>query len=112
MSLVLGALCNALLPGLAPRPKAGASGAGGAKGDATASLRNTRFLVDMLLVGAMRAATVVLGLVSLKWVAVSFTETVKAAVPFVLGLILCSATELSFNAIGFVAALSNNIFDC
>ena len=33
-------------------------------------------------------------------------------VPIVLGLILCSATELSFNTIGFLAALSNNIFDC
>ena len=44
-------------------------------------LRN--FLVDMVCVGLMRVITVMLGLVSLKYVAVSFTETVKCAPPHI-----------------------------
>ena len=43
-------------------------------------LRN--FMFDMVIVGLMRFATVMLGLVSLKYVAVSFTETVKSSAPF------------------------------
>ena len=91
------------------------------------------FITDMAIVGLMRFATVMLGLVSLKFVAVSFTETVKSSAPFftvifaqlilgertsfmvklsllpvVGGLALCSATELSFNYIGFFAAVFNN----
>ena len=91
----------------------------------------------MASVGLMRVLTVVLGLVSLKYVAVSFTETIKSSAPFftvifarlmlgevtswkvnlslvpvVGGLALCSATELSFNAIGFSAAVFNNCIDC
>ncbi|KAF7239290.1 Solute carrier family 35 member E2A [Varanus komodoensis] len=91
----------------------------------------------MLFVGLMRFATVVLGLVSLKNVAVSFAETVKSSapiftvimsrmilgeytgllvnlslVPVMSGLALCTATELSFNFLGFSAALSTNIMDC
>lgn len=98
-------------------------------------LRN--FLFDMAIVGIMRFATVMLGLVSLKFVAVSFTETVKSSAPFftvifarmmlgertslmvnmslvpvVGGLALCSATELSFTRIGFFAAVFNNCIDC
>lgn len=95
------------------------------------------FMLDMLIVGTMRVLTVVLGLVSLKYVAVSFTETVKSSAPFftvifarlmlnertsfmvnlslvpvVSGLALCSATELSFNMVGFLAAVINNCIDC
>ena len=95
------------------------------------------FWRDMLLVGAMRGTTVLLGLVSLSHVAVSFTETIKASAPLftvlfarlilgevtttpvvlslfpvMLGLVLCSATELSYDAIGFIAAVSNNCIDC
>jgi len=95
------------------------------------------FVLDMAIVGIMRVVTVVLGLVSLKYVAVSFTETVKSSAPFftvifariilnertsvmvnlsllpvVGGLALCSATELSFNFIGFFAAVFNNCIDC
>ena len=95
------------------------------------------FWRDMLFVGAMRGMTVLLGLVSLSHVAVSFTETIKASAPLftvifawvilgeitsltvilslfpvMLGLVLCSATELSFDMIGFVAAVSNNCIDC
>lgn len=95
------------------------------------------FITTMLFVGLMRFATVVLGLVSLKNVAVSFAETVKssaplftvilsrlilgeytgllvnlALIPVMGGLALCTATELSFNVLGFAAALSTNIMDC
>lgn len=95
------------------------------------------FAVTMLFVGLMRFATVVLGLVSLKNVAVSFAETVKSSapiftvimsrmilgeytgllvnlslVPVMGGLALCTATEMSFNVLGFSAALSTNIMDC
>jgi solute carrier family 35 protein E2 len=97
----------------------------------------TTFWRDMILVGVMRGATVILGLVSLSHVAVSFTETVKSSAPFftvilswfmlgqrtswevclslvpvMLGLALSSATELSFDTIGFLAAVLNNIVDC
>lgn len=95
------------------------------------------FITTMLFVGLMRFATVVLGLVSLKNVAVSFAETVKssapiftvimsrmilgeytgllvnlALIPVMGGLALCTATEISFNVLGFSAALSTNIMDC
>ncbi|XP_019349446.1 solute carrier family 35 member E2B isoform X1 [Alligator mississippiensis] len=95
------------------------------------------FIMIMLFVGLMRFATVVLGLVSLKNVAVSFAETVKSSapiftvimsrmilgeytgllvnlslIPVMGGLALCTATELSFNILGFSAALSTNIMDC
>ncbi|KAK7884362.1 hypothetical protein WMY93_027485 [Mugilogobius chulae] len=95
------------------------------------------FIMIMLFVGLMRFVTVVLGLVSLKNVAVSFAETVKSSAPIftvimsrlilgeytglwvnlslfpvMAGLALCTATELSFNMLGFSAALSTNIMDC
>ncbi|KAM4562307.1 solute carrier family 35 member E2A isoform 1-T1 [Odontesthes bonariensis] len=95
------------------------------------------FVMIMLFVGLMRFTTVVLGLVSLKNVAVSFAETVKSSAPIftvimsrlilgeytglwvnlslfpvMAGLALCTATEISFNMIGFSAALSTNIMDC
>ncbi|XP_077371035.1 solute carrier family 35 member E2A isoform X1 [Festucalex cinctus] len=95
------------------------------------------FIMIMLFVGLMRFTTVVLGLVSLKNVAVSFAETVKSSAPIftvimsrlilgeytglwvnlslfpvMAGLALCTATELSFNLLGFSAALSTNIMDC
>lgn len=95
------------------------------------------FLMIMLFVGLMRFTTVVLGLVSLKSIAVSFAETVKSSAPIftvimsrlilgeytglwvnlslfpvMAGLALCTATEISFNMLGFSAALSTNIMDC
>ncbi|KAL4646108.1 solute carrier family 35 member E2B [Arapaima gigas] len=95
------------------------------------------FLMIMVFVGLMRFTTVVLGLVSLKSVAVSFAETVKSSAPIftvimsrlilgeytglwvnlslfpiMAGLALCTATEVSFNLLGFSAALSTNIMDC
>ncbi|XP_010873686.2 solute carrier family 35 member E2A isoform X1 [Esox lucius] len=95
------------------------------------------FFMIMLFVGLMRFTSVVLGLVSLKNVAVSFAETVKSSAPIftvimsrlilgeytglwvnlslfpvMAGLALCTATEISFNTLGFSAALSTNIMDC
>ena len=32
-------------------------------------------------------------------------------IPVMAGLSLCSANEISFNVIGFVAAISNNVMD-
>ncbi|XP_068161546.1 solute carrier family 35 member E2A-like [Antennarius striatus] len=97
----------------------------------------SNFVMIMLFVGLMRFTTVVLGLVSLKNVAVSFAETVKSSAPIftvimsrlilgeytglwvnlslfpvMAGLALCTATEISFNMLGFCAALSTNIMDC
>jgi len=96
-----------------------------------------RGFYQMGVVGAMRFATVVLGLVSLQHVAASFTETIKASAPFftiiiaylmlrektspqvvvslipvAMGLVLVSCTELSFNMIGFSAAVATNIIEC
>mmetsp|Transcript_32131 Transcript_32131/g.75458 ORF Transcript_32131/g.75458 Transcript_32131/m.75458 type:complete len:380 (+) Transcript_32131:93-1232(+) len=96
-----------------------------------------RGLMQMSLVGGMRFATVVLGLVSLKHVAASFTETIKASAPFFTvviaylmlgektpwqiclslvpvasGLVLVSSNELSFNLIGFSAAVLTNVIEC
>lgn len=95
------------------------------------------FFRNMFLVGSMRFTTVLLGLVALKFVAVSFTETVKSSapiftvliawlllrektglyvmfslIPIMGGLALCSAYELSFNFKGFAAALATNITEC
>lgn len=95
------------------------------------------FYRHMVIVGGMRFATVLLGLIALNYVAVSFTETVKSSapaftvvisriilgeisgfyvklslIPVMGGLALCSANELSFNIIGFTAALFTNISEC
>ena len=75
-----------------------------------------------------------LGLISLEYVSVSFTETVKSSgplftvlisfivlrernglyvqlslIPIMVGLGLCSAYELSFTLAGFLAAIGTNI---
>ncbi|CAE8601781.1 unnamed protein product, partial [Polarella glacialis] len=96
-----------------------------------------RGMFQMGLVGLMRFATVILGLVSLQHVAASFTETIKASAPFftviiayfmigeqtsipvllslvpvATGLVLVSSTELSFNVVGFCAAVGTNIIEC
>ncbi|CAG5121833.1 unnamed protein product [Candidula unifasciata] len=95
------------------------------------------FWRNMILVGAMRFSTVVLGLVALKFVSVSFTETIKSSaplftvfisrifigeltgmftflslIPVVLGLALCSLYDLSFNIQGFMAAMATNLIEC
>ncbi|CAG0890616.1 unnamed protein product [Darwinula stevensoni] len=83
---------------------------------------------------AIKFSTVVLGLVALKYVAVSFTETIKSSaplftvfisravvgeqsglyvisstIPIMGGLILCSAAELSYDTRGFLAAMAANL---
>ena len=95
------------------------------------------FVRDMSIVGVLRGLTVVLGLIALEHVPVSFVETIKSTapaftvvfaklilqertatpvmltlIPIVAGLILCSASELRFDTIGFVAAVMNNCADC
>ena len=92
------------------------------------------FQPSMLGLGTLRFTTLVLGLVTLNYVPVSFTETVKSSAPLFTviiarilmgektgpyvymsllpimgGLALCSATELSFNVKGFTAALCTNL---
>ncbi|KAH3826921.1 solute carrier family 35 member E2A-like [Dreissena polymorpha] len=95
------------------------------------------FWRNMVIVGTMRFSTVVLGLVALKFTAVSFIETVKSSapiftvlisykllgeysgvltvlslIPITFGLSLCSTYELSFNVQGFAASLVTNITEC
>lgn len=95
------------------------------------------FYLNMLLVGTLRFATVLLGLIALNYVEVSFTETVKSSapaftvlisrimtgevtglfvnlslLPVMGGLALCSANELSFHILGFLAAIGTNISEC
>lgn len=95
------------------------------------------FYRHMVIVGGLRFCTVLLGLIALNYVAVSFTETVKSSapaftvmlswmilgqitglyvklslLPVMGGLAICSANELSFNLVGFAAALSTNISEC
>ncbi|CAK9815965.1 Solute carrier family 35 member E2A [Anthophora quadrimaculata] len=95
------------------------------------------FYKHMILVGCTRFTTVVLGLVSLNYVAVSFTETIKSSAPFFTvlisryllgehtglyvnlslipvmgGLALCSVNEISFDFRGFIAAMATNLTEC
>ena len=90
-----------------------------------------------MCVGLLRLGSTYLGLVALGRLPVSFTETIKssaplvtavvsalilgqrttlaeaaALLPIVLGLGLSSFSELSFEAVGFVAALATNCVDC
>lgn len=126
-------------------PAANGIGVGGADlEDPSSSLKKGHVVstwqqsfAQMGFVGAMRFATVVLGLVSLKHVAASFTETIKASAPFftvaiayfmlgertppevvvslvpvAAGLVMVSYAELSFNIIGFSAAVATNVIEC
>ena len=40
------------------------------------------------------------------------TKVNVALIPVMGGLMICSATELSFDMIGFLAAVTNNVIDC
>lgn len=95
-----------------------------------------RNVLPMVALGLMRFLVTILGLVSLKHVAASFTETVKSSGPFFTavtayfilnertparllltmipvagGLVVASITELSFTTIGFAAAISTNLVE-
>jgi len=99
--------------------------------------RLTIFSKDVIFIGCLRFSTAFLGLYALKYVEVSFTETVKSTapaftlvlsslllgekttrmmklstLPVMAGLALCSATESSFNLDGFIFALATNISEC
>ncbi|KAI9564033.1 hypothetical protein GHT06_007771 [Daphnia sinensis] len=102
------------------------------------SIQRTKlFQRPMLILGSLRFTTLVLGLTSLNYVAVSFAETIKSSaplftvmissiftgektglyvnlslIPIMGGLALCSATELSFNMQGFIAVLLTNLSEC
>jgi len=92
---------------------------------------------SMAILGTLRFTTLVLGLTSLNYVAVSFIETIKSSapiftviiaaifigektglyvnlslIPIMSGLALCSATELSFNIEGFIASILTNLSEC
>lgn len=100
------------------------------------SLTN-HWVAQILLLGAMRFSTVLLTLVSLKFVAASFTETIKASAPFftilfsflllgektrftvvlslipvACGLVIATYHEISFNFIGFAAAVATVLIEC
>lgn len=89
------------------------------------------------MIGSLRFATAFLGIYALKYIEVSFTETVKSTAPaFTLmisslilgektnlmskisllpvigGLALCSANEAKFNYDGFMFALATNLSEC
>ncbi|RWS27745.1 Solute carrier family 35 member E2-like protein [Leptotrombidium deliense] len=97
----------------------------------------SNFTRALIIVGSLRFSTLVLGLVALWYVPVSFAETVKSSapvftvvisrillgektslivnmslIPVMMGLALCSAYELSFTMVGFVASLATNISEC
>eukprot|EP00794_Sanderia_malayensis_P014903 gene14903-16447_t len=95
-----------------------------------------KFFKSMLILGCLRFGSVVCSVVALKYVAVSFSETIKSSaplftviiayiilgeysgvyvnmslVPIMFGLAICTRNELSFALKGFLAAVSNNILD-
>ena len=95
-----------------------------------------KLLQDMIYIGAFRCATVISGLIALKYIAVSFVATIKASsplftviisrmilgertgiwtnfsmVPITIGLTLCSSFELSFHLFGFLCAIGTNVFE-
>lgn len=115
----------------------GLSSRGGTAAGPAAGGVSYHFARDMSIVGLLRGLTVVLGLIALEHVPVSFVETIKATapaftvlfaklilkehtpspvvltlIPVVAGLILCSKSELRFDTIGFLAAVTNNCADC
>lgn len=93
--------------------------------------------LTLVMLASLRMTSVILGLVSLKHVPASFTETIKSTaplftvylqhlvlgvrtspqvlaslVPVMAGLVVCAQAEVAFNAVGFWAAVTNNVIDC
>jgi len=96
-----------------------------------------QFFKTILILGWLRCGAIICSVIALKYVAVSFSETVKSSaplftaitaylvigeysglyvnlslVPIMFGLAISTSTELSFNVTGFTAAIVNNILDC
>jgi len=96
-----------------------------------------QFFKKMSILGWLRFGSIICSVIGLKYVAVSFSETIKSSaplftaimayfllgehsgiyvnlslLPIMFGLALTTSNELSFNMTGFVAAISNNILDC
>ena len=96
-----------------------------------------QFLKTLTILGWMRFGAIVCSVISLKYIAVSFSETIKSSaplftviiayfllnehsgllvtmslIPIMVGLSMATLTEISFNMIGFLAGVSNNILDC
>ncbi|CAI5736867.1 unnamed protein product [Hyaloperonospora brassicae] len=72
-------------------------------------------LKEMVLLAGVRILTVLLGLTSLKYIAVSFTQTIKSSAPFftvMLAYFLLGQRTGSFHVLGFTAALMANCTDC
>jgi len=111
--------------------------AGDAARAAAEQRRPSPIRATLVVMGALRGLTLVLGLVSLSRVPPSFTETIKSTaplftvvvtflvlgqrtsgpvilslVPVMLGLVVCAYTEVSWDAVGFWAAVANNVVDC
>ncbi|ESO07911.1 hypothetical protein HELRODRAFT_150388, partial [Helobdella robusta] len=99
--------------------------------------RSQKFYTSMGFVGISRFLVVFLSLLSLEYVAVSFTETVKSSaplftvviswlvvgernglpvllslIPIMLGLMMCTHYEASYNMMGFMAAMGTNLAEC
>lgn len=82
-------------------------------------MRPPGFYRHMILVGCMRFMTVVLGLVSLNYVAVSFTETIKSSAPlftvlisrYLLGAITLTSTIFCIQFLSLISK-QKEIFKC
>jgi len=95
------------------------------------------FIKTMTVLGFLRFGSMICSIIGLKYVAVSFAETIKSSAPlftaitayFILGeysglyvnlslipimsgLAISTSSEISFNMTGFLAAISNNVLDC
>ncbi|KAF6017856.1 hypothetical protein EB796_023839 [Bugula neritina] len=76
--------------------------------------QKSTFVFNLVLLGAMRFTTVVLGLVALKYVSVSFTETIKSSAPvftvLITWLILKERTHICviFSLIPIMVGLGPN----
>jgi len=96
-----------------------------------------QFFKTMAILGWLRFGSIICSIIGLKYVAVSFSETIKSSaplftaivaylllgeysgiyvnlslIPIMSGLAISTSTEISFNMTGFLAAISNNILDC
>ncbi|XP_019614180.1 PREDICTED: solute carrier family 35 member E2-like [Branchiostoma belcheri] len=127
-------LCTTVFGFIQLRLPCGQTGIGRAPGRKSVP---PNFLFNMTIGGVLRFGTTILALLALKNVAASFVETIKSTapmftvlitwmmlrektgfwvslslIPIMGGLALCSSSELSFNTIGFMAAISTNIVEC